>query len=107
MDLRSHYPFNLLKNGILNVYPSLDKNTSTDVVIIGAGITGALVAWHLSGKGIPLIVLDKRHVGMGSTAASTSLVQYEIDTPLTKLQKLVGNANAARSYLLCRNAIDE
>jgi len=80
---------------------------TTDVIVIGAGITGALVSWHLSTKGIRSIVLDKRHVGMGSTAASTSLLQYEIDTPLYDLQKKVGNDTATKSYLLCRQAIYE
>jgi len=42
---------------------------------------------------------------MGSTAASTSLLQYEIDTPLYKLQELVGKENAIRSYLLCKQSI--
>src|SRR6478672_9714618 len=107
MDLRSHNPYWLLKNGLIRDYPSLNKNLSTDVLIIGAGITGALVAWHLSKAGIPLVVVDRRHVAMGSTAASTSLLQYEIDTPLLDLQKRVGYRQAARSYLLCRNAIDE
>ena len=44
---------------------------------------------------------------MGSTAASTSLLQYEIDTPLYKLQKQVGADSANRSYLLCKQAIYE
>src|SRR6476620_746904 len=107
MDLRSHYPYGLLKNGIMRAYPSLSKNMSADVIVIGAGITGALVSWHLSTKGVRSIVLDKRHVGMGSTAASTSLLQYEIDTPLHELQKKVGSKNANKSYLLCRQAIYE
>ncbi|HYJ37131.1 MAG TPA: FAD-dependent oxidoreductase, partial [Chitinophagaceae bacterium] len=84
-----------------------NEHCSTDIVVVGAGITGALVAWHLSKEGIPLIVLDKRHVGMGSTAASTSLLQYEIDTPLHELQKSVGSENAAKSYLLCKESIYE
>ena len=105
MDLRSHYPYSLLKNGIIRTYPSLDSNASTDVIIMGAGITGALMAWQLTKHGIPLIVVDGRHVGMGSTAASTSLLQYEIDTPLHKLQKQVGYEIATKSYLLCRESI--
>jgi len=107
MDLRSDYPYWLLKNGLVRDYTSLHEDVSTDVLVVGAGITGALVAWHLTKAGIPTVVVDKRNVGMGSTAASTSLLQYEIDTPLTKLQKLVGTCNANRSYLLCKNAIDE
>ncbi len=107
MDLRSHYPYGLLKNGIIRDYPSLDRNLTTDVLIIGGGISGALVAWHLMKKNISVAVVEKRHVGMGSTAASTSLLQYEIDIPLFRLQNLVGKQNAIKSYLLCKESITE
>ncbi|NII25880.1 FAD-dependent oxidoreductase [Pseudoflavitalea sp. X16] len=105
MDLRSDKPYALLRHGLGYVYPSLRKNLQADVAIIGAGITGALVGWHLIQKGIQAVVIDRRHAGMGSTAASTSLLQYEIDTPLHKLIGLVGEKNAVLSYLLCRQSI--
>ena len=105
MDLRSHYPYWLLKQGIIRSYPSLEKNINTHVVIIGAGITGALVAWELCLAGIKTVVVDRRHVGMGSTAACTALLQYEIDTPLQELIKKTGYRNAVRSYQLCLQSI--
>ena len=77
------------------------------MAIIGAGITGALVAHHLFKAGFKVCVFDKRHVGNGSTAASTSLLQYEIDTPLYKLSKLVGEKNAVASYKLCLRSIGD
>ncbi|WP_160290177.1 NAD(P)/FAD-dependent oxidoreductase [Flavihumibacter solisilvae] len=86
-------------------YPSLSSNHRTDIAIIGAGISGALVAWHLCRAGFDVTVVDKRHVGMGSTAASTALLQYEIDMPLHRLIPLVGEKSAARSYQLCAEAI--
>jgi glycine/D-amino acid oxidase-like deaminating enzyme len=107
MDLRSHYPYWLLKNGIVTAYPSLNKNLKTEVVVIGAGIAGALACWYLQKKGFQIVVVDKRHVGSGSTAASTSLLQYEIDTPLRKLIALVGEKNAVRSYELGIESIAE
>jgi glycine/D-amino acid oxidase-like deaminating enzyme len=107
MDLRTHYPYSLLKYGILQTYPSLSKNIKTDVTIIGAGISGALIAWHLYKQGIAFTLVDKRHIAMGSTAASTSLIQYEIDTPLKDLIKLAGYHHAIRSYQLCRKAIED
>jgi glycine/D-amino acid oxidase-like deaminating enzyme len=106
MNLRSPYPYWLLRHGIINSYPSLQNNITTDVAIIGAGISGALLAWQLHNSGIDTVVLDRRHAGMGSTAASTNLLQYEIDTPLYKLSEMVGRQQATRSYLLCREAID-
>jgi len=42
---------------------------------------------------------------LGSTCASTSLLQYEIDTPLHRLVHLVGYQNAVRAHQLCLEAI--
>ncbi|HEX4372172.1 MAG TPA: FAD-dependent oxidoreductase [Puia sp.] len=107
MDLHSSNPFWLLNDGIPANYPSLRDNIITEVAVIGAGITGALVAHHLFDAGIKVCVFDKRHVGTGSTAASTSLLQYEIDTPLHKLSEMIGEKNAIGAYRLCLGSIDD
>ncbi len=77
------------------------------MAVIGGGITGALVAHELVRAGLDTVVVDKRHVGWGSTAASTALLQYEIDTTLCELARLHGMDHAARAYLACRGAIDQ
>jgi len=105
MDLRTSEPYWLLKSGLLNVYPSLQEDLKVDVAIMGGGITGALVAYYLSQAGLSVTVCDRRHIGMGSTCASTGLLQYEIDKPLFELTELVGEQHAARSYLLCLESI--
>ena len=105
MNLHSPLPYSLLQNGIINSYPSLNHDVKTDIAIIGAGISGALVANELCRAGYKVIIVDRRHTGFGSTAASTSLLQYEIDTPLHELIQSVGEKNATRSYHLCRQAI--
>lgn len=105
MDLRSQYPYWLLKNGLAHTYPALDENIDTEVAIIGAGITGALVGYHLCKAGVAVVFVDRRHVGMGSTCASTALLQYEIDTPLHLLADMIGEKNASRSYELCAESI--
>lgn len=107
MDLRSHYPYWLMKNGILNTYPSLDKDINVDIAIIGAGISGALIAYYLRNSGLSVAIIDKRHPGMGSTAASTALLQYEIDTPMNELSKTIGEKNAVTSYMRCLEALYE
>jgi glycine/D-amino acid oxidase-like deaminating enzyme len=105
MNLYEQQPYWLMKDGIVASYPSLDKNLVIDVAIMGAGISAALTAWHLRKAGLSVAVFDRRHVGMGSTAASTAFLQYEIDTPLTDLCRYVGEKNAVKSYALCREAI--
>ena len=105
MNLRSPYPYWLLRHGIINSYPSLDADVKTEIVIMGAGISGTLVANQLCQAGYQVVIVDRRHAGMGSTAASTSLLQYEIDKPLHQLINIAGEKKAVRSYLLCRQAI--
>ncbi len=105
MNLHSPYPYWLLRHGIINSYPSLNTDLQTEIVIIGAGISGALVANQLCREGYKVVIVDRRHAGMGSTAASTSLLQYEIDKPLHQLIDLVGEKKAVKSYLLCLQAI--
>lgn len=86
-------------------YSSLSADLKADVAIMGAGISAALTAWHLRNAGPSVAVFDRRHVGMGSTAASTAFLQYEIDTPLHQLRNFVGEENAVHCYRLCRDAI--
>jgi glycine/D-amino acid oxidase-like deaminating enzyme len=106
MELTAGYPFWLMKNGIPFEYPKLLKNVSSRVVVIGGGISGALTAYYLTENGIDCILVDGRSIGLGSTCASTSLLQYELDTPLHMLIKQVGEFNAIRSYQLCGESID-
>ncbi|HKC35968.1 MAG TPA: FAD-dependent oxidoreductase [Chitinophagaceae bacterium] len=105
MKLSSGYPLSLIKNGLLYSYPKLENNIKTDVLVLGGGISGALTAHYLIQEGINCVLIDARTIGLGSTCASTSLLQYEIDTPLHQLIELVGERNAVRSYKLGCSAI--
>ena len=105
-DLRSGHAYWLLKNGILANCPSLKHDESCVVAVIGGGITGALVAYHLTREGVETVLVDTRDIGAGSTAASTALLQYEIDTELRELIGTVGEAHAVRSDRLGLEAID-
>ena len=105
MKLSSGYPLSLIKNGLLFSYPKLERDIKTDVLVLGGGISGALTAHYLIREGIDCTLIDARSIGLGSTCASTSLLQYEIDTPLHELIKIVGERNAVRSYKLGVSAI--
>ena len=83
------------------------ENEKIRVAIIGGGISGALTAYYLTKSGIECMVVDSRTIGLGSTCASTSLLQYELDIPLHKLKKIVGDYRAVRSYQLCGEAVDK
>jgi glycine/D-amino acid oxidase-like deaminating enzyme len=107
MLLKSGYPFSLIKYGLPFDYPKLENNLKTDVLIMGGGISGALVAHALVKENIENVVVDARTIGLGSTCASTSLLQYEIDTPLHKLIPIAGHQKALRAYQLCADSIHQ
>lgn len=105
MDIRSNEPFWLVKNGIKYSYPSMQDDFMADVLIVGGGITGALMAHAAVKKGYKTVLIDKREIAHGSTSATTSMLQYEIDIPLYQLKKMIGEQGAIASYMACRDAI--
>ena len=107
MNLTSELPFWTVRNGLIRIYPPLERDLRCDALIVGGGISGALLAHELTKKGVFAILIDRRDIGHGSTSASTALLQYEIDTPLYKLRKLVGASNADRAYQLGIDAINQ
>ena len=106
MDLRTGAAFWPIKNGLIGVYPALERDERCDVAIVGAGITGALVAHRLSEEGCDVVVVDRHDVAAGSTAVTTGLLQYETDTSLSELATTVGEDCAVRSWQLGLRAID-
>jgi glycine/D-amino acid oxidase-like deaminating enzyme len=77
---------------------TLSRSLKTDVVVVGSGISGALVAEATSRVGLATIILDRRAPGHGSTFASTALLQFEIDTPLIRLAEQIGMERARRVW---------
>ena len=106
MDLKSGYPFWAIRNGLLHAFPPLRRDLRCDVAVLGAGITGALIADELAAHGHSVCVLDERDAGWGSTSASTALLQYEIDTHMTELRDRLGEADAVLAYRSCAEAIE-
>ncbi|MBK6919798.1 MAG: FAD-binding oxidoreductase [Deltaproteobacteria bacterium] len=107
MDLKSGYPFWAIKNGLMTAFPPLTDDVRCDVAIVGGGITGALIADEFSQHGHAVVVLEQRDVGWGSSAASTALLQYEIDTHMTALAQRYGEADAVLAYRACLDAIPQ
>ncbi|MDM7852474.1 NAD(P)/FAD-dependent oxidoreductase [Pseudochrobactrum kiredjianiae] len=76
-----------------------------DIVIVGAGISGALVAQALVKPGTSVLIIDKRSPVHGSSIASTAMIQHEIDVPLHKLQTMIGEEQANRAWLRSAKAV--
>jgi glycine/D-amino acid oxidase-like deaminating enzyme len=76
-----------------------------DALIVGGGITGSLIAERLTRQGLDVIVIDREFPGRGSTAASTSMLLWEIDRPLTQLAEFYGFERATRAYHASLHAV--
>ena len=90
-------------------HPSDPLRHASDVVVIGAGVMGAMVAQRLAHNGMDVAVLDQRVPASGATAASTALVMWGADTPLIHLTKMVGEEQAIarwRSVFEAVSALD-
>ena len=48
----------------------MSENLKCDALIVGAGITGSLVAERLTRQGLDVVIIDRELPGRGSTAAS-------------------------------------
>jgi glycine/D-amino acid oxidase-like deaminating enzyme len=85
---------------------ALKHDLKSDVLVVGAGISGALIAYTLANDGHRVAVIDRRGPLQGSTPASTALLLFEIDTPLIHLQRAMGARPAERAWLRSKAALD-
>ena len=76
----------------------LHESIRCDVVVVGAGITGALAAENLTRQGLDVCIVDREQPGLGSTVASTAMLLWEIDRPLRDFVISHGFERAATIY---------
>lgn len=91
-------PYFTSKTKNSKTYPPLQNDISTDVVIVGGGITGILCAYYFSREGINTVVVEKNHIAQGSTSITTSLLQYELDDLIDDLEKSYMLPNIIKGY---------
>lgn len=86
----------------------LDLNDSTkcDALVVGAGITGSLMAERLTRQGLDVIIIDREFPGRGSTAASTSMLLWELDRSLKELTDIYGFERASRVFIASLDAVN-
>src|SRR5262249_53132156 len=105
-DLRSGRPIWAGRSAPSVPHSRLARDIKTDVLVIGAGITGAMIADALTLRGTKLAVADKRGLAKGSSLASTALAQDEVDMPLIMLPRKIGKEKAVRAWRRSRLAVE-
>lgn len=54
-------------------------SATADVIVVGAGVQGAALAFHLSGRGADVLVLERDRAASGSTGRSSGFVRSHYD----------------------------
>lgn len=87
-------------------FPSLQGECKTDVLIIGGGIAGILLAYRLHQKGVNYILVEKDEICSGVTQNTTAKITYQHGLIYNKLLKKEG-FEAAQGYLQANKAAFE
>lgn len=94
-------------NGLdIQSFSRLESELSCDVLVIGGGISGALVSYVLSHHGSETILLEKGHIGKGSTSANTGTIHFMNDMALTELIQKFGEHKGTGFYRMCGEAVE-
>ena len=106
MRVASGAPFWLLRCGLYDETETALPGDA-DVVIVGAGITGALLADRFVRERRSVVIIERDAPTEGSTAVSTALLQYELDVELVELAEMIGEDRAVRAYRRCVDGIGQ
>ena len=72
----------------------LNKDIVTDILIIGAGITGMTTAYFLKDKNVTIV--DANLIGHGVTLNTTAKINYFQERVYTKIKNMSGNDKAVK-----------
>lgn len=81
-------------SGTFPPFGKLDEDIVTDVVVVGAGVTGLSTAYLLAKSGKKVVVLERDRCAMTDTGHTTAHVTMVTDTRMTDLVKRFGRNHA-------------
>lgn len=95
-DVTSHYPD----------LPTITQDITTEICIVGAGITGLSLGYLLCKEGKKVVIVDKSEIGFGETGVTTAHLTYMLDDRWKVLEKLHGTEKIKMLLESHKEAID-
>ncbi|KAI5079297.1 hypothetical protein GOP47_0004776 [Adiantum capillus-veneris] len=97
------------------IYPKISKDEATDVVVVGAGISGLSTAYNLVKEGKKVVVLEAKARGSGMTGRTTAHIMTWNDDYYYKIAKqhgievckIVGESHRAAIDFVARTVDEE
>ena len=85
-------------------YPRFRGQATTDVVVIGGGLTGCACAVSFAAAGVKVILLEADRIGSGGTLGSAGLIREDFDTSFSDASGTVGLRAARQMWTSMRRA---
>jgi len=86
--------------------PTLNGDITTDVAIIGGGISGVSAALHLAERGYKVALLEAETIGWGASGRNGGQVLPGFGASQTKIKSLVGPERAKKLWDMSIEAVD-
>ena len=87
-------------------FPTLKEDIKTDVLIIGGGITGVLLAYFLHNRGVDYVLVEKERIFSGVTENTTAKITVQHGLIYQKILKQFGVDNASAYYKANNKALN-
>lgn len=95
-----------IKNGDDLAFPSLQKDVSTEVLIIGGGITGVMLAYYLMQSEIKFILVEANEIGHGASGRNAGKITSQHALIYHYLSNKYQDEVALKYYQANEEAID-
>lgn len=88
-------------------FPTLSRELSTDVLVIGGGLAGLLTAWELRQRGVDVVLVEKGRICSATTAHTTAKLTAQHGLIYQKLIRSIGVEGAGQYYKANAEAVEQ
>lgn len=85
-------------------YPRYRGESTSEVVIIGGGLTGCATAYAFAAAGVTVTLLDAARIGRGNSGSSSGWMSEDPGVGFAELEPLIGRRGAKRAFQSWRRA---